>query len=117
MRDMQMRKVKPMSAEKMALDKIPRGRGKVVDVDVKSNHVTLNHEPIAALGWPSMTMGFKVKDSTQLTKLNADDEVTFDLKAEAPEKPDMPAHYMIERIEKMQATKNDMKDSMKGAKP
>ena len=117
MRDMQMSKVKPMSAEKMALDKRPRGRGKVVDVDVKSNHVTLNHEPIAALGWPSMTMGFKVKDSTQLTKLNADDEVTFDLKAEAPEKPDMPAHYMIERIEKMQATKNDMKDSMKGAKP
>ena len=117
MRDMQMRKVKPMSAEKMALDKIPRGRGKVVDVDVKSNHVTLNHEPIAALGWPSMTMGFKVKDSTQLTKLNADDEVTFDLKAEAPEKPDMPAHYMIERIEKMQATKSDLKDSMKGAKP
>ena len=117
MRDMQMRKVKPMSAEKMALDKRPRGRGKVVDVDVKSNHVTLNHEPIAALGWSSMTMGFKVKDSTQLTKLNAGDEVTFDLKAEAPEKPDMPAHYMIERIEKMQATKNDMKDSMKGAKP
>ena len=117
MRDMQMRKVKPMSAEKMALDKIPRGRGKVVDVDVKSNHVTLNHEPIAALGWPSMTMGFKVKDSTQLTKLNAGDEVTFDLKAEAPEKPDMPAHYMIERIEKMQATKNDLKDSIKGAKP
>ena len=117
MRDMQMRKVKPISAEKMALDKIPRGRGKVVDVDVKSNHVILNHEPIAALGWPSMTMGFKVKDSKQLSKLNADDEVTFDLKAEAPEKPDMPAHYMIERIEKMQATKNDMKDSMKGAKP
>ena len=117
MRDMKMRKVKPMSAEKMALDKIPRGRGKVVDVDVKSNHVTLNHEPIAALGWSSMTMGFKVKDSTQLTKLNADDEVTFDLKAEAPEKPDMPVHYMIERIEKMQATKNDLKDSMKSAKP
>ena len=117
MRDMQMRKVKPMSAEKMALDKIPRGRGKVVDVDVKSNHVTLNHDPIAALGWPSMTMGFKVKDNTQLTKLNADDEVTFDLKAEAPEKPDVPAHYMIERIEKMQATKNDLKDSIKGAKP
>ncbi len=117
MRDMQMRKVKPMSDEKIALDKIPRGLGKVVDIDVKSNHVTLNHKPIAALGWPSMTMGFKVKDSTQLTKLNAGDEVTFDLKAEAPEKPDMPAHYMIERIEKMQATKNDMKDSMKGAKP
>jgi hypothetical protein len=84
-----------------------------VDVDVKSNHITLNHEPIAALAWPSMTMGFKVKDSKQLNKLKSGDEVVFDLKAEAPEKPDMPAQYRIEHIEKMQATQ----DSMKGAKP
>jgi len=99
---------KPMPEEKM-----PKGRGKVVDVDVKSGHVTLNHEPIKDLGWPSMTMGFKVKDSQQLSNLKAGDEVTFDLKAEAPEKPDMPAQYMIDRVEKAQA----MKDSMKGAKP
>ena len=92
---------------------MPKGRGKVVDVDVKSGHVTLNHEPIKDLGWPSMTMGFKVKDSQQLSNLKAGDEVTFDLKAEAPEKPDMPAQYMIDRVEKAQA----MKDSMKGAKP
>ena len=116
-RDMQMSKDKPMPAEKM-----PQGRGKVVDVDVKSNHVTLNHEPIAALGWPAMTMGFKVKDSKQLSNLKAGDEVTFDLKAEALEKPDMPAQYMIDRVEKAQATKNEMKDNamkdgMKGAKP
>ena len=125
--DMQMSKDKLMSAEKMALNKMPRGRGKVVDVDVKSGHVTLNHEPIKDLGWPSMTMGFKVKDSQQLSKLKAGDEVTFDLKAEAPEKPDMPAQYMIDRVEKApiikdRTTKNDMKDSamkdsMKGAKP
>ena len=118
MKDMQMSKDKPMSAEKMALNKMPRGHGKVVDVDAKSGHVTLNHEPIKDLGWPSMTMGFKVKDSQQLSKLKAGDEVTFDLKAEAPEKPDMPAQYMIDRVEKS-ASMNDsaMKDSMKGAKP
>ena len=122
MSDMQMTKNKPMPAEKM-----PQGRGKVVDVDVKSGHVTLNHEPIEDLGWPSMTMGFKVKDSKQLSNLKAGDEVEFDLKAEAPEKPDMPAQYMIDRVKKAQATKNEMKDStmkdgtvkdgMKGAKP
>lgn len=89
---------KPMTTEKM-----PKGRGKVVDVDVKSNHVTLYHEPIAELGWPSMTMGFKVKDSKQLSKLKAGDEVEFDLKAEAPAKADMPAQYMIERVEKVGA--------------
>lgn len=118
--DMPMKKTmdKPMLAEKMALNKIPRGRGKVVDVDAKSGHVTLNHEPIKDLGWPSMTMGFKVEDSQQLSKLKAGDEVTFDLKAEAPEKPNMPAQYMIDRIEKALIIKDSaMKDSMKGAKP
>lgn len=108
MHDMQMSKDTAMSAEKM-----PRGRGKVVDVDAKSGKVTLDHEPIKDLGWPSMTMGFKVKDSKQLSQLKAGDEVEFDLKAEAPEKPDMPAQYMIERVEKVEAINGDMK----GAKP
>jgi Cu/Ag efflux protein CusF len=74
-----------------------------VDIDVKSNHVTLYHEPIAELGWPTMTMGFKVKDSKQLSKLKAGDKVEFALKAEAPEKAGMPAQYMIERVEKVGA--------------
>jgi len=100
----QMPKGKPMTAEKM-----PKGRGKVIDVDPKSNHVTLNHEPIAEIGWPSMTMGFKVKDSKQLSQLKTGDEVEFDLKAEASDKPDMPAQYMIDRIEKAPLAK--------GAKP
>ena len=113
MHDMQMSKDKPMPAEKM-----PQGRGKVVDVDVKSGHVTLNHEPIKDLGWPSMTMGFKVKDSKQLSNLKAGDEVEFDLKDEAPEKPDMPAQYMIDRVGKAPVMKDSaMKEGMKGAKP
>jgi Cu(I)/Ag(I) efflux system membrane fusion protein len=94
-------------------EEMPNGHGMVVNVDVKSNHVTLDHEPIASLGWPAMTMGFKVKDSQQLSKLKVGDEVDFDLKAEASERPDMPAQYMIDRIEKASA----MKDGMKGAKP
>lgn len=113
MSDMQMSKDKPMSAEKM-----PQGRGKVVDVDVKSGHVTLNHEPIKDLGWPSMTMGFKVKDSKQLSNLKAGDEVEFDLKAEPPQKPNMPTQYMIDRVGKTPVMKDSaMKDGMKGAKP
>lgn len=106
--DMGMSKDKSMPSEKT-----PKGRGKVIDVDVKSNHVMLNHEPIAELGWPAMTMGFKVKDGNQLRNLKAGDEVEFDLKAAAPEKPDIPAQYMIEHIEKAQASK----DGMKGAQP
>lgn len=108
MDSMQMSKAKPMATEKM-----PKGRGKVVDVDAKTGKVTLDHEPIKELGWPSMIMGFKVKEMSQLKKLKAGDEVEFDLKAEASDKPDMPAQYMIDRVEKA-AT---MKDGMKGAKP
>jgi Cu(I)/Ag(I) efflux system membrane fusion protein len=102
-----------MGVEASTSEKMPKGQGRVIDVDPKSNHVTLNHEPIAELGWPSMTMGFKVKDGKQLSKLKAGDEVIFDLKAQASDKPDMPTQYMIERVEKVEA----MKDSMNGAKP
>ena len=111
--NLQTNEEKPMASEKMAAEKIPKGRGIVVDVDVKSGHVTLNHEPIKDLGWPSMTMGFKVIDNKQLSNLKIGDTVTFDLKAEAPQKSDMPAQYRIEHVEKSQA----IKDSMKNVKP
>lgn len=108
MQTMQMRDDKTTSTEKM-----PKGRGKVVKVDAQSKHVTLNHEPIEALNWPAMTMGFTVKDSQQLTRLKIGDEVEFDLKVETQRKPDMPAQYMIERVEKVAP----IKDRMTGAKP
>ena len=93
----------------MPSEKMIKGRGKVIDLNVKTKDVTLSHEPIEALGWPSMTMGFKVKDSKQLSKLKAGDEVEFDLKSEASADPDMPAQYMIDRIEKPAVMKGDMK--------
>ena len=103
-----MENVKPTAAEKM-----PKGHGKVVEIDAASGKLILKHEPIAELGWPTMTMGFKVKDNKQLEKLKVGDAVEFDLKAEAAENPDMPAHYRIERIEKRAA----MQDGAKGEKP
>ena len=93
----------------MPSEKMIKGRGKVIDLNVKTKDVTLSHEPIEALGWPSMTMGFKVKDSKQLSQLKAGDEVEFDLKSEASADPDMPAQYMIDRIEKPAIMKGDMK--------
>ncbi len=85
-------------------EKMPQGHGKVVEIDAKSGKVTLAHEPIAELGWPAMTMGFKVKDSKQLDKLKAGDEVEFGLKT-APNSDE----YMIDRISKL--------GDMKGSKP
>lgn len=90
---------------------MPKGRGKIIEIDAKSGKVTLAHEPIEELGWPSMTMGFKVKDSKQLDKLKVGEEVEFDLKADEQEQ------YMIERIGKQAAMKDGKQDSMKGAKP
>lgn len=92
----------------MPSEKMTKGRGKVIHLNVKTKHVTLSHEPIEALGWPSMTMGFKVKDSKQLSQLKAGDEVEFDLKSEALADPDMPSQYMIDRIEKSAVMKGDM---------
>lgn len=99
--------------EEEPIEKMPKGRGKVVDIDVKKSYVTLNHEPIEELGWPSMTMGFKVKDKKQIINFKAGDEVEFDLKAEAPVDPDIPAQYMIDRIEKSTV----MDHEMTGAEP
>lgn len=115
--EQQMEMKSSMSMESMPVEKMPKGIGKVVEVDAKAGKVTLYHEPIEALGWPSMTMGFKVKDSKQLTTLKAGDSVEFDLKADAPKSPDMPAQYMIERLAKTAPMKSDAKNSTKGAKP
>lgn len=93
--------------ESISVEKMPKGRGKVVEVDAKTGKLVLNHEPIEALGWPSMTMGFKVKDNKKLGKLKVGDEVEFDLKADAQEQ------YIIEHIEKSAA----MADSKKEVKP
>ena len=35
------------------------GVGQVKAVDAKAGTITLHHGPIAALGWPAMTMSFK----------------------------------------------------------
>jgi Cu(I)/Ag(I) efflux system protein CusF len=37
------------------------GVGVVKSVDAKAGTITLHHGPVAALGWPAMTMPFKAK--------------------------------------------------------
>lgn len=41
----------------------------VKNLDEKAGVVTLSHGPVATLNWPAMTMGFKVKDKSLLSKL------------------------------------------------
>lgn len=43
--------------------------GRVVAVDTVNQQVTLEHDAVAELSWPAMTMPFKVADSQLLTGL------------------------------------------------
>ena len=71
-----------------------KGRGKVKAVDPQAGKVELDHEPIPAMQWPRMTMGFTVEDKAQLAKLKPGDAVEFELRS----KPDADGSYVISRI-------------------
>jgi len=53
-------------------------KGVVTRVDSGKDTMTIKHEPIASLSWPSMTMAFKVKDKAMLEKLKKDQKVDFE---------------------------------------
>lgn len=55
------------------------GNGVINNVDAKSGRVNITHEPIASLGWDSMTMDFIVKDKIMLANLQKGQKVTFKL--------------------------------------
>lgn len=54
-----------------------QGTGLVKAVDAKAGTVTISHEPIKALGWPAMTMPFKVAAPELLTRVKLGDKVQF----------------------------------------
>ena len=53
--------------------------GVVQQVKPEEGKVKISHEPIAALGWPAMTMYFRVKDKSVLDGIAAGDKVNFEL--------------------------------------
>jgi Cu(I)/Ag(I) efflux system protein CusF len=50
-------------------------------VDPKAGTVTIAHQPISAIGWPAMTMPFKVADPALLDKLVAGSRIRFTLES------------------------------------
>ena len=44
---------------------------------IKDDKVNLSHAPIKQIGWPAMTMDFKVAPGVDLSNLKADQNVTF----------------------------------------
>jgi Cu(I)/Ag(I) efflux system periplasmic protein CusF len=57
---------------------VHKGTGVVTSVDRNAGKVTLKHDPIKTLNWPSMTMGFAVKDKALLDNVAKDRKVDFE---------------------------------------
>jgi len=55
------------------------GVGVVKAIDVAKATVTLQHEAITAIGWPAMTMPFKVTSPDLLKNVKVGDKVKFTL--------------------------------------
>jgi Cu(I)/Ag(I) efflux system protein CusF len=59
------------------------GAGKVTAIDAAAGTVTLDHDPIAALNWPSMSMAFTASDPALLAGIAVGDTVSFEIKSQA----------------------------------
>ena len=55
--------------------------GTVTQVDAAAGTITINHEPIAAVSWPAMTMQFTAEDPAMLQGIAVGDRVAFEIKS------------------------------------
>ena len=60
------------------------GQGVVNKIDMQHNKVNMTHGPIQSLGWPGMTMDFKVKDAAILKGIKPGQKVMFEVVNEGP---------------------------------
>jgi Cu/Ag efflux protein CusF len=54
--------------------------GVVESVDPAARKAVIAHEPVPALGWPAMTMGFVFEDAAPAEEVKAGDRVRFDFR-------------------------------------
>ena len=71
-----------------------RGTGRVLSVNPPSGYVELEHDPIASLKWPAMSMGLQAEDKRQLWELKEGDRVEFELSAQ----PNRDGEYSLHSI-------------------
>ncbi len=67
--------------------------GVVAQVKSEQDKVKIDHDPISALGWPKMSMYFRVKDKSVLEGIGPGDKVRFEMEKDAK-------GLVITRIEK-----------------
>jgi Cu/Ag efflux protein CusF len=86
MKDMPMKDGKGMDMKmdkgaKHAEAKSHHAAGMVKSVDAKKGTVTLDHEPVASMNWPAMTMTFKAKDKKMLEGVKPGQKIEVDFEA------------------------------------
>ena len=81
------------------------GTGIVLGIDRANGKIKLTHDPIAALGWPKMTMFFRLKDNALADQVKEGDKVEFSLEKAA-------SGYVISGFQKG-ASRHDMKQMKK----
>ena len=79
---------------------LPMGEGTVTALDVKASKATINHTPIATLGWDALTMDFKAAKGIDLSAFAAGDRVHFLLTEDTKSKS-----YRIEAMCSLDAPK------------
>ncbi len=57
-----------------------QGTGVVKAIDIAKDTITLQHEAITSIGWPAMTMAFKVASPDLLKTVKVGDKVMFTLR-------------------------------------
>jgi Cu(I)/Ag(I) efflux system protein CusF len=60
-------------------DNAADGVGTAKAIDTANGTITLQHQAIASIGWPAMTMAFKVASAALLKNAKAGDSVHFSL--------------------------------------
>jgi Cu(I)/Ag(I) efflux system protein CusF len=65
----------PAAAEPVA------ATGTVTAVDAAAGTISINHEPIAAINWPTMTMQFTAENPAILQGVTVGDRVAFEIKS------------------------------------
>lgn len=68
---------KGLAVVRVAAEAEITGRGTVNAVDPGAHKINLTHEPIAALGWPTMRMTFQASNDVDLKALKAGTQVDF----------------------------------------
>lgn len=58
-----------------------RSTGTVTAVDAAAGTISLDHEPIAAINWPAMSMQFTAENPAILQGIAVGDRVTFEIKS------------------------------------